>query len=348
MSKQNFPGSGNPDKPRPRHPLKGAARQKLQRIEHSAVDAYHTIEDHNARELRQDVKGVLTRLAEWTAVKRRAFKLWYLAQPLYLRIAYGLTLLPAVALVVVPTLLLVKFGGPLLLTTVLVIKLSMTLIKTLLFIGYILYKILKTLMLWYYTLTRLYLGRKAKNRRFAMARAGDFPVQPVTLAGDFTFVCDKKYLDIEQAGKGSIRVLFSYLRYALVGHAELFGKLKHHWRHYLRIWEPRTRNELKALLAPLGDALFSPHKRGAQITDERVLVPGDAELLKISVADAGTLKLSFRIRWVKWHFQLRKQLKFMQIRREHHQDIWNVQTRITQNSETAAVSSGRMSTEPVT
>jgi hypothetical protein len=51
---------------------------------------------------------------------------------------------------------------------------------------------------------------------------------------------------------------------------------------------------------------------------------------------------------VEWHFQLRKQLKFMQIRREHHQDIRNVQTRITQNSETAAVSSGRMSTEPVT
>ena len=315
----------DPSKHSEKHHLKETALDALHRIEDTTADAYHTIEDHDAKELQQDVKGILAQLADWSKLKTTVFKTWYLAQPLYLQIAYGLTLVPVVVVLAFIVLLLVKFGGPILLAIVLVIKLSIVVFKTVFFIGYILYKILKTIIMWYYILTRLYFGRKAKNRRFVMAECGEFTVEPASANVQISCSCRRKNLYIRHLEWGQISVLFSYLRYALVGHLELFKDLKANWRHYLTIWRQETRSQFKAAVAPLGDSLFGPHKLGAHINDERLLVPGDAELLKITINNDQTAQLSFRIGWVNWHFKLRKALKFLQVSREHCEAIWDVQ-----------------------
>lgn len=331
MTQNNHDSSNKAEK----HHLKETALDALHRIEDSTADAYHAIEDHNARELQQDVKGVLTHIAEWSRQQTTVFKDWYLALPLYLQIVYGLTLVPVIAVLAFISLLLVKFGGPVLLALALVLKLSIVVIKTVFFIGYIIYKILKTIIMWYYILTRLYFGRKAKNRRFTMAECDEFEVEPDSANTPLSFQCSKKNLYITHPESGSICILFSYLRYALVGHLDLFKHLKARWRNYLTIWRQDTRNEFKKVIAPLGDSLFGPHKLGAHITDERILVPGDAELLKITLNNQHSAQLWFRINWVNWHFKLRKELKFLKINREHCEDVWEVKAVFKTDTETS-------------
>ena len=308
----------------------------LHSIEGSAADAYHAIEDHNTKELQQDVKGLLTRLAGWFNPKAQAFKAWYLAQPVYLKVVYGLTLVPVAALLSVITVLLIKFGGPLLLAIALILKLTIALMKMLFFIGYIGYKIIKTILMWYYTISRLYLGNKAKRKRFEWAQACQFPVMPSAAADTLTFRCNKKDLFIEHPEHGQIRVLFSYLRYALIGQLRLLQHVKNSWRRYFTIWQANSREFIKTELTPVGASMFTPHTLGADITAERVLVPGDAELQQVTVYDDASAELQFQIYWVNWHFKFRKALKFLQVRREPQQETWNVKAFFKHSEQTEA------------
>jgi hypothetical protein len=300
-------------------------------VKKAAQTALHTIEAHNAKELRRDVKGVLDHLTDWLAPRAQAFTTWYLAQPLYWQIIYGLTVVPVAVLLAFMLLLLIKLGAPLLLALALLLKLLLSLTKTLLFIGYIAYKILKTLILWYYTISRLYLGHRAKRQRMAMARAGRFAVEPVPALDQLAFRCQGKNLYILHTEAGQLRVLFSYLRYALLGQQELLKHLQRSWKHYILVllaWRQASRAAITTELAAVSAFLFSPHTLGAHITAERVLVPGDAELLSIQLGHpAGDATLAFRIRWTEWRFKFRRTLKFLLIKRQQQENTWTVNTR---------------------
>lgn len=313
----------------PKRQLKNAAADALHVIEDSTLDAYHTIEDHDAGELRQDVRGLLDRLAQRLRADGQRFWSWYRARPIPLQIAYGLTLLPLLVLLTLAGMLLVQFGAPLLLGLALLLKLAITLAKTTLFVGYIGYKILKTILMWYYTISRMYLGSKAKRQRLSTARCDGFPVQP---PAPLRFRCQGKNLYIEHPDGGQVRVLFSYLRYALRGQWVLLQHLRRSWARYLTLWRQDQRDAIKAELAPVGASMFTPHTLGADVNPERILVPGDAELLGVTPDTGNLLQLRFRVRWVDWHFHWRKSLKFLRIERQVQTTEWLVDGVLAQSA----------------
>lgn len=300
------------------------ALDAIHTLEDSALDAYHAIEDHNTAELKQDVRYVLTALANWSKSNVQRVKSWYLKQPPALRIIYGVTVIPIMALLGLLTFVLIKFGGPILLILLLGSKFVIAFVKIFIFIGYIGYKILKTILMWYYTISRLYSGGKAKRQRRKTAHDCSFNVTPATANDSLRFHCKRKDLYIQQDGGYQLRILFSYLRYALIGQLNLLRHCKNSWRYYLTLWRAQSRALIKTEIAPVGASLFTPHTLGADINDERVLVPGDAELIEIIVKPAHTLDLRFRICWVDWHFAFNKSLKPLKISREHQETIWQV------------------------
>ena len=303
-----------------------AAIDRLHDVEHATVDAYHALEDHSPRELLNDIKWLLQRFSAWLTPHIAQFKAWYLAQSLALRIVYGLTLVPVVAVLAFIGIVLIKFGGPLLLAAALVLKLAVVAIKTVMFIGYIGYKIVKTVLMWYITLSRWYLGGKAKKTRQTLAQCGGFKVQPESEAKRLSYQCQRKNLILNHEQHGQRVILFSYLRYALRGQLVLLRHLRRRWSHYLTLWRQSSRDLIKQELAPVGVSMFAPHKLGADIDADRILVPGDAELELIELKPDGRIQLHFLIRWVEWHFEWRKALKFLSVQREHHQAAWTLET----------------------
>lgn len=298
----------------------------LHKIEDSAIDAYHTIDEHDARELHHDARGILLRARSALRRAGQQFRRWYLNQPRYLQIAYGFTLVPVIAALSIVSWLIVKFGAPLLFALLVGIKLIISSVKIVFFIGYIGYKILKTVLLWYYTISRLYLGNKAKRKRQEMAQRNAFSIEPNSWRDRYTLRCDRKYLVIErQADQAPVRVLFSYLRYALNGQWLLFEHIKSDWLQYLTIWRAASRERIKQSLVPIGAATFTPHTLGAEQDSERILVPGDAVLTRIVIdQNSGDPNLIFLIRWVDWHFQWQRRPWFLNVRREIQTTRWEI------------------------
>ena len=122
---------------------KDNALQSLRPVEHSALEVYHSLDDHNALELRQDIASVLGRVNAWLRNRYQQLQRWYQTQPRALQIAYGLTVIPVSVLVGLILMVFLKFSAPVLLLILLGLKLLITLIKTVAFVGYIIYKILK-------------------------------------------------------------------------------------------------------------------------------------------------------------------------------------------------------------
>ena len=95
-----------------------------------------------------------------------------------------------------------------------------------------------------------------------------------------------------------------------------------------RYWRESSRNAIKAALAPVGSSLFTPHLLGAYISDKRVLVPGDAEILNIIVQgpelNDGELIIELRIRWTDWSFPVSKSWPFVSAKRQPQQTDWQL------------------------
>ena len=179
--------------------------------------------------------------------------------------------------------------------------------------------------MWYYTISRLYLGRQAKRKRWAMANSCGFTVEPTSAMPQISFRCQRKELLIQHCDAGEIRVLFSYLRYALRGQLRLLQHIRTHWPQYFTLWRSASRRLIKAELAPIGASLFKPHTLGADNNGERILVPGDAELQSITLLDHERACLRIQIRWVDWSFHWRKALKFVRIQRSPQTAIWMIE-----------------------
>jgi hypothetical protein len=73
--------------------------------------------------------------------------------------------------------------------------------------------------------------------------------------------------------------------------------------------------------------MFSPHQLGAVKDNEKILVPGDAELDLIDVRADGEVWLHFLIRWIEWHLIWDKSWPFLAVRRDHKQAFWQVEGR---------------------
>lgn len=299
-------------------------KQQANKLLHELDDAYHAVEDHSPRELLQDIKWLLQQFAAWLIPHIEQFKRWYFSQSIVLRIVYGLTLVPLVVVLALLGIALIKFGGPILLTLALLLKLLLVLIKTIMFVGYIGYKIVKTVLMWYITISRMYLGSKARKKRQTLAQCGGFEVLPETAAQQLNYHCQGKKLILKHSS-GQLVILFSYLRYALRGQRILLDHILRRWSHYLTLWRLSSRELIKQELAPVGTAMFAPHQLGAHIDQDRVLVPGDAELTQIAIAPQNRVNLQFLIRWVEWQFKFQKTLKFIDIQRHHKQTTWQLE-----------------------
>ncbi len=308
----------------------GGLGGRMQRLEGKAVDALHAIDGHNARELTADARGSARRMADWLGRKVRAFRGWYGAQPGFLKIVYGCTLVPAAAALALAGFLCVKFAAPILLMLLVGVKLSIVAVKVLFFTGYIGYKIVKTILIWYYIISRSHSGGKARRARAQAASAGAFDV--VGAPGDAARAAPRelrfrtrwKNLHISDDAGREVRVLFSYLRYAMLGQKAMGRHLVKSWRAYLTPWDRQSRATVKSGLAPVGASIFTPHTLGPDLGNDRLLVLGDAELTRVEVGATRDLVLCFTVRWVAWEMKLRRQLKFLHVKRRHHSDRWQV------------------------
>ncbi|MBT5230261.1 MAG: hypothetical protein HOM11_08280 [Methylococcales bacterium] len=300
--------------------LKDVAHDAQSAVSH----AYHNIDDHDSSELIKDSSSLISRLKTWLKAKYRRFKDWFSALPLSLKILYGLTVVPIAAVLLLIGVVLVKFGGPILVGVLFALKLLIVAFKLLFFIGYISYKILKTFLIWYYIITRTISGNKATKLRHEAIECKSIAISGGGASYEtLTFEHPKKSMIIWYEST-EYRVLFSYLRYAIVGQFGLFKHFKQDYKRYLTLWRKEDLRFVKAAWGAFAQTIFKPHLTGAQIYKGRALVLGDAQITSILRNDDETLQLTMTVSWDDWRFSLRKNLWFIQAHKTEQSDEWQV------------------------
>jgi len=296
------------------------------RFKQTATNVYHTVEQHRARALNEDVKGVVARFKDWFGLKVDNGQRWYQAQSLVLKVVYGFTIVPVLLLLGLLGVLMVKFGGPILLVLALTAKFLIVTSKIVFFIGYVTYKMLKTVLILYYVITRFRNSHVEAKRRHHVIAEQSLPIDMWDGSDGYQQVqFEHQWKNITlSTEQHSLPVLCSYLRYAIEAQKCLFSHIKQDWRAYLTLWRTDSLAIVKAAFSALATAVFKPHQLGDQVFKGQALVLGDAQLQKVRVAQDHTIQLDFLVKWVDWTVSWQKSWRFLSIRRQCEQTVWVV------------------------
>ncbi len=109
-----------------------------------------------------------------------------------------------------------------------------------------------------------------------------------------------------------INILFSYLRFFLLGQFNLYRGLWRCKKELCTIWRDSSKEILKKELALTTESIFTPYAIGAYESSQRLLLTGDFKLEGISMALIGEkentqikLMLVGFIPWQSWHFGMK-------------------------------------------
>ena len=251
----------------------------------------------------------------WARLRDRfeALWRWYRAKGTLARVLWGLLLLPLLALFIALNFVLIPIITPflpliggLLLTA---LKLAFVVGKLGAFAVYIGYKVFKTLLGLYYCVSRTLSGSAAGRARKELAAAGlplaEEPTEPSAPRGALSARVAWKRLWLRAPAEGvEHALLFSYLRYFLLGQKHMYLE---GWRakvSFLTAWRPESRARLKEIFSFVGATIFRPHAMGPRLTRDEVLLPGDARLTRALLTPEG-VRYEVEVPWRTWSFSRR-------------------------------------------
>ena len=322
------PGRANPTRaarPTPSPKLKRSRRARLK----AAAGRLRAVKDMRLRDGGEALKGVTTGLWGRARLRFQALWEWYLAHSLIARALWGLLLLPILALFIALNFVLIPLITPflpiiggLLLTA---LKLAFVVGKLGAFAVYIGYKVFKTLLGLYYCVSRTLSGNAAGRARRALAGVG-LPLSQAALEarsphhgahahraprelhhprGALSARVAWKRLWLTSEAEGiSHPLLFSYLRYFLLGQRHMYLE---GWRArgaFLTAWRPESRARIKAVFAFVGSTIFRPHAMGPRLTRDEALLPGDARLVSALLTAEG-VRYAVEVPWRAWSLSRR-------------------------------------------
>ena len=237
---------------------------------------------------------------------------WYRALTLSKKVLWGLVTLPVLALLFFINLLILPFlpmiGGVLLT----LLKGTFVITKLSAFVIYIGYKVVKTFLGFYYCISRTLSGQKAHKWRVAQSRAvaqKESSSVSLDLEGGLSDLAlrtswKRMYLSSKEAGI-DVPILFSYLRYFLLGQKRLYAETWREKRALLTLWRAESREIFKDQLQWVGRTIFSPYSVGPYISKTQLLIPGDAKVTSIKV-EGSTLSLDVEVPWKTWAFSIKR------------------------------------------
>ena len=239
---------------------------------------------------------------------------WYLSKSLTVRVLLGLIVIPVIIGlvllqgVILPALAFVAGA------TFTFAKLTFVFLKGGAFIVYITYKVFKGLLGVYLSVSRSVTGWKAHKIRQEQAHAGasqSATYPQLNLEGvspqDVKLTARWKRLDIDFEDQQH-PVIFSYLRYFILGQIGMYRSFWFDRMSYLTIWRPDSRKRVKEIFSLIGQTIFTPHTLGPHITTKRIVVPGDAKLIACQVTGENETRVvtyHLELAWQEWSLERR-------------------------------------------
>jgi hypothetical protein len=237
---------------------------------------------------------------------------WYRALSLSKKVLWGLVTLPVLALLFFINLLILPFlpmiGGVLLT----LLKGTFVITKLSAFVIYIGYKVVKTFLGFYYCISRTLSGQKSHKWRVAQSRAvaqREPSLVNLELEGALSDLAlrtswKRMHLSSEEADI-DVPILFSYLRYFLLGQKRLYAETWRERRGLLTLWRAESRGVFKDQLQWVGKTIFTPYSVGPHLSKTQLLIPGDAKITSIKV-EGSTLSLDVEVPWKTWAFSVKR------------------------------------------
>ena len=321
-------------------PLSSASSDAESAPQHRVAKIRDRAQRLKAREVTQRVGQVNQSVQGQLKDKRSSLYTWYMSRSNVERALLGLIIIPILAVlvllqgVILPALVVV--GGTLFAAS----KIIFILFKGGAFVVYISYKVFKTILGIYLCVNRSITGWRAHKLRARQASVdptpnADYPTlrsvgyESIKLEASpkrLTLTLSERDEATEEIKSHIHPVLFSYLRYFLIGQLRMYLTL---WRERgvcIQVWRPEGRARIKEILQATGKTIFKPHLCGPHINHKRILVPGDAQLIEVSAVSGSARDAQrealyvFEIRWRDHH--VLKRWPF--IKREDQQQIWRL------------------------
>ena len=253
---------------------------------------------------------------------------WYMDQSLLLKVGFGLVIIPILITLFLLQGVILPFLATCFGLMITLSKLAFIWVKGGAFIIYISYKVFKFLLGIYYCISRSISGWQAHKFRNEQATLTintevNYPALQVSteLTEQVKLESKWKVLNLD-VNRQETSILFSYLRYFLLGQIFMYQSFWFDRQSYLTLWTAESRERVKEIFSTIGKTIFTPHLLGAHLNQKRILVPGDAKLLKISQAShQNHIEYQFEVKWQEWSFNK----KWPFIHSSPTQDLWSIE-----------------------
>ena len=255
---------------------------------------------------------------------------WYMDQSLILKIGLGLIIIPILIALFLLQGVILPFLATAFTLMLAISKLAFIWIKGGAFIVYISYKVFKGLLGVYYCISRSITGWEAQKQRGQQAQlpVSDDAIYPAlkamaSLSKDLELKSTWKALKLGYKKKETV-ILFSYLRYFIIGQIFMYKSFWFDKMSFLTLWRVESRARVKEIFTTIGKTIFTPHLLGVHLNKKRILVPGDAKLLGVQKVPNNEEKLIYHleVKWLEWSFDR----KWPFIHSSAQQEQWFIKT----------------------
>ena len=296
---------------RQRKPSGQRTRQTTNRPRLTSVEKEKAENSSATRRVRRTrkIRQLRTEVNERVSSRRSRLTTWYLEQSRAKQVALGLVIIP----IIIALILLQGVIWPLLGLVVAASKFAFVWVKGGAFVVYISYKVFKGLLGVYLCVSRSLNGWKAHKLR---ERQAELPSEPEAEYPAIRYVADSadpaldtsdtrlevntgfKQLNFSAHPALKHRVVFSYLRYFIIGQIFMYFSFWRDRMTYLTIWRAESRARVKEIFQEIGGTIFTPYLLGPHINKKRALVPGDARLVSLDYhMDQARVGYTFEVTW---------------------------------------------------
>lgn len=258
---------------------------------------------------------------------------WYKQQSLTVQILLGLIIIPIIITlillqgIILPALAVA--GGALLTFS----KIALIWAKGGAFIVYISYKVFKLLLGIYLCISRSMTGFAAllmrrRQVKLEPTQNGEYPRLRVSEEASQIKLRTSWWSWKEITAQGDELnhvLLFSYLRYFIIGQIFMYVSFWREKMAFLTLWRAESREKVKEIFSLVGQTIFTPQLLGPHITSKRILVPGDARWISLIIdrsPEEPRAQYHFELSWIEWSFTKR----FPFLTRETMSKTWRFET----------------------
>lgn len=304
-----------------RKPKKSRKKSKPSRKRREAK-----VQQKSVREVQTEKRSQRLRLK--VGEQRSRLTQWYLSKSMVARVTLGLVIIPLLIALFLLQGIILPFVAAAFAIFITISKVALVWLKGGAFIVYISYKVFKALLGVYYCVSRTLSGWKAdrlrhQQARLPMVKEAEYPALAIEglEAESIELNASWKTLSVK-TDETEHKLLFSYLRYFIIGQLFMYQSFWKDRVAYLTLWREVSRQRVKEIFAYIGQTIFTPHLLGAHINSKRLLIPGDSRLVNMSpsVSRSDQIEYTFEVVWKEWSFS--KQWPFLHACSESTQ--WSV------------------------